>query len=764
MTIRLLAFALAFLPLILLGQYDSYCCIDATCSDCSHIQQCLNSPIFSIQDASIGGAAVCGINHPTTSCTTFWENNIHGVTNEIPATQWNPSGCFVRTCGDPLASNYDPIYGPFAPEDFQNCVYAPTNPDLCLDGTVWDENLGGCIIENPTDTDLDGCTGVDDVLNVLATFGMCYEDNSSSIPEEYYSDSDVLLLLDFNGETIDKSSAERSVTLSNYQLGVDRFGNTNSALHPLSEMPELIQGSCSEVIVNGETPNNCVVVAPPVTILGTDNDAFGVSMWIEHPTKIYSDGCYQSIWSSLLYGLVPIDNPPAGNTTVCYYASDLSFSLENWGWEDQACPYSSLNLNGWGMQGASWQGDTCFSITDSPDVLPQHPYQTGWNHLAISKNNNQVEVYINGNVQWTATLNEDEQDSFRHYGALGFPNITISNHDLVVELIRGIREGLSQSTHYYSLDDILILNRSLSSEDIAQLYTPGPELNITGCTACDACNYNGVAIADDGTCDYSCYGCLDANACNFDQSATLTNNSCYFPGDTCSDGNDLTCGDVYNSACECAGISPTNSNGFGPCDGLENVTYFGHDYPLIEICGHCWFAENLRTSQFQNGDIIPTVCGVGNNSTLCSGTGHSLTIPDYGGQYNYWAYTDDRGLCPSGFHVPSLSEWEDLHAAVITELPEGESAANSLRGSISDFPAWTGSDLFGFSAIPAGSNCHTGNLGTFAEFATSSVVQSVNWNAVHGIYINDTGNGIGGVSGGVHNGWCRNVSVRCVKD
>ena len=46
----------------------------------------------------------------------------------------------------------------------------------CGEGTVWDSNTSSCIVANPTDTDLDGCTGVGDVLEVLSTFGQCYTD------------------------------------------------------------------------------------------------------------------------------------------------------------------------------------------------------------------------------------------------------------------------------------------------------------------------------------------------------------------------------------------------------------------------------------------------------------------------------------------------------------------------------------------------------------------------------------------------------------
>lgn len=43
----------------------------------------------------------------------------------------------------------------------------------------------------------------------------------------------------------------------------------------------------------------------------------------------------------------------------------------------------------------------------------------------------------------------------------------------------------------------------------------------------------------------------------------------------------------------------------GPCDNLESVTFDGYEYDLVEIGDQCWFAENLRTEHYANGDAIP---------------------------------------------------------------------------------------------------------------------------------------------------------------
>ena len=82
-------------------------------------------------------------------------------------------------------------------------------------------------------------------------------------------DPATLLAVSFSGEITDESESERSLSVSNYELGPDRFGNANSALHPIGSMPQLIQGSCND-FVNGNEANNflsCASVAAAVTIV-----------------------------------------------------------------------------------------------------------------------------------------------------------------------------------------------------------------------------------------------------------------------------------------------------------------------------------------------------------------------------------------------------------------------------------------------------------------------------------------------------------------
>lgn len=45
--------------------------------------------------------------------------------------------------------------------------------EYCLDGTVWDNDLGGCVVALPNDANFDGCVQLSDLLSLLGTYANC---------------------------------------------------------------------------------------------------------------------------------------------------------------------------------------------------------------------------------------------------------------------------------------------------------------------------------------------------------------------------------------------------------------------------------------------------------------------------------------------------------------------------------------------------------------------------------------------------------------
>ncbi len=89
------------------------------------------------------------------------------------------------------------------------------------------------------------------------------------------------------------------------------------------------------------------------------------------------------------------------------------------------------------------------------------------------------------------------------------------------------------------------------------------------------------------------------------------------------------------------------------------------DIKSVKIGNQVWMAENLNVDRYRNGDPINT--GLTDQQWKVTTQG-AFAIYDniqandlvYGKLYNWYAVVDPRGLCPSGWHVPSDDEWTIL--------------------------------------------------------------------------------------------------------
>ena len=269
-----------------------------------------------------------------------------------------------------------------------------------------------------------------------------------------------------------------------------------------------------------------------------------------------------------------------------------------------------------------------------------------------------------------------------------------------------------------------------------------------GCTSTSACNYESEAVHDDGSCLYpdACgecegnglAGCTDALACNFNEDATCDDGGCDYsccPGPGCClDGQHW---DWELGGCVITNPADINFDGcvqlndlldllsaFGDCGAEESpwqcgdpLEYQGYDYETVQIGEQCWFAENLRAENYSNGDDITFVVEASDWINLgLTGAGvysyyenDDVNFQVYGGLYNFYAAVDERGLCPSGWSVPSDLEWMALETFIGVpenqlELIEWRASGYGpiLMSSPEDNPAWVGTNLVGFNGLPGG--------------------------------------------------------------
>ncbi|MCL2289423.1 MAG: InlB B-repeat-containing protein, partial [Bacteroidetes bacterium] len=227
-----------------------------------------------------------------------------------------------------------------------------------------------------------------------------------------------------------------------------------------------------------------------------------------------------------------------------------------------------------------------------------------------------------------------------------------------------------------------------------------------------------------------------------------------------------------------------------PCPGAETVTdAYGYEYATVQIGTQCWMKSNLKTTLFNDGTQIPygAEAAEWNVGTPLFGYYNNNTnyIDIYGGLYNGHAVASGK-LCPTGWHVPSNAEWQELQyylinngynwdgttgtdkiaksMAAISPGNKGDWVTHTMVGSpgnISDAgePKRNSS---GFSVFPGGRRGPTGSseMGTNAYFWSSNPFPGFEDYGYRWI----VGNGFVALGGSEYILKTTGMSVRCVKD
>ena len=87
----------------------------------------------------------------------------------------------------------------------------------------------------------------------------------------------------------------------------------------------------------------------------------------------------------------------------------------------------------------------------------------------------------------------------------------------------------------------------------------------------------------------------------------------------------------------------------------------GNVYRTVNIGGQRWMAENLRSTNFSNGDAIPFLNESQWGNTASSGL---VDLNPEGNYYNFYSFIDERNVCPAGFHTPVTSDIENLYNSI----------------------------------------------------------------------------------------------------
>lgn len=115
---------------------------------------------------------------------------------------------------------------------------------------------------------------------------------------------------------------------------------------------------------------------------------------------------------------------------------------------------------------------------------------------------------------------------------------------------------------------------------------------VLGCTDAGACNYNPDAVADDGTCDFSCFGCLDSSFCNYNPDATVDDGSC---------ADVDICGVCAGDGSSCTGCTDSTACNYNPNATIDDVSCV---YPPVG--GICDCFTDLSITESLSGGAAGT--------------------------------------------------------------------------------------------------------------------------------------------------------------
>ena len=200
-----------------------------------------------------------------------------------------------------------------------------------------------------------------------------------------------------------------------------------------------------------------------------------------------------------------------------------------------------------------------------------------------------------------------------------------------------------------------------------------------------------------------------------------------------------------------------------PCPGTTTVTdYDGNVYNTVRIGNQCWMKQNLRTKHFANGGVINA--GGSNTSTTAyyyyEVNTSSISLANRGYYYNWPAAMHGaassssnpsgvQGVCPTGWHLPSGAEWDQLFNYVRGQSAYRCSGTNTIGKSLASTSNWrvcgdtlpcvpgynqTSNNATGFSAYPM--NSHGLALSIDAHFQSSQA--GSNYSMVYGIQYNSS--------------------------
>jgi uncharacterized protein (TIGR02145 family)/uncharacterized repeat protein (TIGR02543 family) len=136
----------------------------------------------------------------------------------------------------------------------------------------------------------------------------------------------------------------------------------------------------------------------------------------------------------------------------------------------------------------------------------------------------------------------------------------------------------------------------------------------------------------------------------------------------------------------------------------------GNVYTEVKIGNQVWMVENLKTTRFNAGAIIPLITDsvawwYSTASAYCWYDNDPTKKNPYGALYNWYAVNSGI-LAPKGWHVPNNAEWNQLIVFAGGEDVAGSHLKDTILWGMPD--VGKEDNVTGFSALPGGGRYYEG--------------------------------------------------------
>lgn len=157
--------------------------------------------------------------------------------------------------------------------------------------------------------------------------------------------------------------------------------------------------------------------------------------------------------------------------------------------------------------------------------------------------------------------------------------------------------------------------------------------------------------------------------------------------------------------------------------GLQDID--GNGYHSVKIGKQEWMQENLKVTKYRDDSAIPNIQKADEWINLsigayCDYDNAPSNVAVYGRLYNYYAVADQRKVCPSGWHVPTIDEGNILINALGGEdIAGGKMKSKGILQNgdgLWNAPNTNGTNESEFTGLPAGTRFDAGDFRDLHNF------------------------------------------------